>query len=383
MEQYSDYFYANGILFRKSNMNPRNTPGYPITFIHHDERIPNGYHVDFDGNVVFHLHYPHASEVQVQILGRESKTLQLYKNDGFWDGCCVVAPGLYAVVATVDGNDVLSDTLPITFSANKPMNFIQCLEKDDVIIPKSKLHGNIVMDFLQSKVSGRLERIYVYLPPDYYASGNHYPVLYLQHGYGENETAWVTQGRMNFIADNLIAEGKAVPSIVVMCNSMTTFEEEPGVRLDYAIAFPKMLIDEVIPFIESRYRTCKDASHRAVAGLSMGSIQTSIITLNHPEMFCYVGLFSGFIQDVLGGYAEHVTAPKLKGYKDRFAYYFRAIGDADVFFEHFLRDDELLHSYGIPCERRIYCGGHEWKVWQKCFYDFYQMLFREEDNEKR
>ncbi len=194
-------------------------------------------------------------------------------------------------------------------------------------------------------------------------SDKRYPVLYLQHGHGENETTWVTQGRMNFIADNLIDEGKAVPSIVVMCNGMTVFDEEGGVRLDYAESFPRMLVEEVIPYIYRRYRTLSDAGHRAMAGLSMGSIQTSIITLNHPELFSYVGLFSGFVQDPLTGYTGHLSPEKLKNYKDRFKVYFRGIGDRAIFLRNFLRDDELLERQKIPSDRRVYEGGHEWRVW--------------------
>lgn len=380
MDKNNDYFYANGISFRKANMNSRKSPDFPLTYICDKERVPEGYHLNSEEHLVFHLHYPNASVVQVQLLGNETKVLTLCRSGDLWTGSCAITPGFYATVISVDGNEVLSDALPITFSSNKPMNMIHVPEKDDVIIPDNCPHGSVVIDYLQSNVSGRLERIYVYLPPDYHASDKRYPVLYLQHGHGENETAWVTQGRMNFIADNLIAKGKSVPSIVVMCNGMMTVEEKEGVRLDYAEGFSRMLVDEVIPFIESRYRTYTDSTHRAMAGLSMGSLQTSIVTLHYPDMFSYVGLFSGFVQDMLGSYMDHLTTQKLEKYRNRFKVYFRAMGEKDVFFDHFLSDDALLEAHDISCDRRIYNGGHEWKVWHRCFYDFYQMLFGEDDN---
>ena len=180
---------------------------------------------------------------------------------------------------------------------------------------------------------------------------------------------------MNSIADNLIAAGQATATIVVMCNGMTDFEGENGVELSYAEAFPHMLLEEVIPYIEGRYPTLTDAEHRAMAGLSIGSIQTSIITLNHPERFSHVGVFSGFVQDPLAGYSNHLTPEKLDRYRNAFKLYFRAIGDQDSFLPHFRSDDELLAKHGVAGERRIYPGGHEWKVWQHCFYDFYQLLF--------
>ena len=97
--------------------------------------------------------------------------------------------------------------------------------------------------------------------------------------------------------------------------------------------------------------------------------------LNHPELFRYTGLFSGFVQDPLAGYSNHLTPQKLAAYKDRFKVYFRGIGDQDPYMPNFLSDDDLLTEYGIKCERHIYRGGHLWKVWQHCFHDFYQLLF--------
>lgn len=182
--------------------------------------------------------------------------------------------------------------------------------------------------------------------------------------------------RVNFIADKLIAEGKAVPAIIVMCNGMMLFEEADGIRPDYAESFPKMLLEEVIPFVEGRYRVTSDSSHRAMAGLSMGSIQTSIIALNHPELFQYVGLFSGFVQDPLTGYAEHIREEKLRKCKNHVALFFRGIGDRDGFLSNFIDDDALLQQYSISCTRKLYSGGHEWKVWRQCIDEFLPLLFK-------
>lgn len=377
MEKNTGYCYAGALSFRKPNMIPRQLLTTPLSYMTDDLRVPQAYTVEVNGTVSFCLYYPNAKSVQLQVLGDEPQNLTLRQNGDLWTGSCEPGTGLLGVIINVDGNEVLSSALPIGYSSNRPMNLIEVPEEDTVIEPEDCPHGSVVMDFFQSRVSGRLERIYVYLPPDYQNSGKRYPVLYLQHGHGENETTWVTQGRMNFIADNLIASEKAVPAVVVMCNGMMTFEEKDGVRLGYAESFPRMLAEEVIPYIEGRYRVLADAEHRAMAGLSMGSIQTSIITLKHPELFSYVGLFSGFVQDPLAGYTEHLSPDKLENYRDRFKIYFRAIGDKDIFFRNFLSDDELLERYSISCDRRIYSGGHEWKVWQHCFHDFYPLLFKE------
>lgn len=377
MDKNDDYYYASALSFRKLDMIPRQLLSVPLAHMSDDMRVPQGYTIQPDGGVAFCLHYPNAKSVQLQILGENPQNLTLNQNDSLWRGSCDPGTGLLAVIVTVDGNEVLSSALPIGYSSNRPMNLIEVPEKDTVIEPQKCAHGSVVMDFFQSQVSKKLERIYVYLPPDYMVSGKRYPVLYLQHGHGENETTWVTQGRMNFIADNLIAAHKACPAIIVMCNGMLTSEEDGCVHLCYAEGFPRMLVDEVIPFIEGRYRTFADAEHRAMAGLSMGSIQTSIITLNYPDLFRYIGLFSGFVQDPLTGYTGHLSPNKLEYFKNRFKVYFRGIGDKDIFLQYFLSDDELLERYDISCDRRIYEGGHEWRVWQHCFHDFYPLLFKE------
>lgn len=379
MNKINEYCYAGALSFRRLDMTPRQLLTTPLAYMTEDMRVPQGCTIGPDGNVSFCLYYPNAKSVRLQVLGEEPVCLTLIREKDLWLGSCKPGTGLLAVIVIVDGNEVLSPALPIGYGYNRPVNLVEVPENDNVITPRSCPHGSVVMDFFESEVSGKLERIYVYLPPDYMMSDKCYPVLYLQHGHGENETTWVTQGRMNFIADNLIGEGKAVPSIVVMCNGMMTFEEEGGVRLGYAESFSRMLTEEVIPYIDQRYRTLPDAGHRAMAGLSMGSIQTSIISLNHPELFSYIWLFSGFVQDPLTGYTGHLSSEKLRNYKDRFKVYFRGIGDKDIFFRFFLSDDELLERQAISSDRRIYEGGHEWRVWQHCFHDFYQLLFTDHD----
>lgn len=377
MEKNQDYCYASALSFRKLNLIPRDFNIGPVSCLSDSDRVPQAWEILPEGCVQFRLYYPNAKSVALQFLWSEPITIPLEREGDLWIGKVEVGAGLNGLFVLVDGNEVLSPALPIGFSSNRPLNMIEVPETDAVIEPKDVPHGSVVMDQFYSRVTNRLERIYVYLPPDYQTSGKRYPVLYLQHGHGENETTWVTQGRMNSIADNLIAAGQATATIVVMCNGMTDFEGENGVELSYAEAFPHMLLEEVIPYIEGRYRTLADADHRAMAGLSMGSIQTSIITLNHPELFSHVGVFSGFVQDPLAGYANHLTSENLDRYRNAFKLYFRAIGDQDPFLPHFRSDDELLARYGIDCERRIYPGGHEWKVWQHCFHDFYQLLFKE------
>lgn len=375
MKKDDEIRYATGLTFRKTNMMPKDENVGPIVKYEYDAVIPKAYEICADGKVCFNLYYPGAHKV---ILRTYLEAFELKQNGEFWVGELNVGTGFIGIMINVDGHEVLCPALPIGFGGNKPINFIQVLEDDSVIVPIKCKHGSVVMDYIQSSITGRLERIYIYLPPDYHKDKNEkYPVLYLQHGHGENETTWVNQGKVNFIYDNLIAEGKAKPAIIVMCNGMVSFEKEDAIYVDIIESFEKMLISEVIPYVEKKYSVHKDKANRAMAGLSMGSMQTSVISLKHQDLFDYVGIFSGFVRDVLTGYEEHIKAEYLKTFSKNVKYIYRAMGDEDRFMDAFLADDALLKTYNIDHDRVIYPGYHEWKVWQHCIYDFAQKLFQE------
>ena len=374
MKKDHEINYTTGLTFRKTNMIPIDENLGPIVKYEYDEVLPNPYEICEDGIVNFNLYYPGAHKV---ILRTYTDTFELKQKGNCWGGKCNVGTGYIGIMINVDGREVLYPGLPIGFGGNKPINFIQILEADAVIEPLDCKHGSVVMDYFQSRVTGHLERIYLYLPPDYQKDKDvKYPVLYLQHGHGENETTWVNQGKVNFIFDNLIAQGKAKETVVVMCNGMVSFEREDKIEVDIIEAFEKMLISEVMPYVENKYRVHTDKANRAMAGLSMGSMQTSVITLKHQDLFDYVGIFSGFVRDVLTGYEAHIKAEYMETYSEKMKYIFRAMGSEDIFMDAFLNDDELLKAYGIAHDRIIYPGYHEWKVWQHCIYDFAQKLFQ-------
>ena len=227
-----------------------------------------------------------------------------------------------------------------------------------------------------------LKSCLVYTPAGYMKDDTQtYPVLYLQHGTGENEKCWVHQGRANFILDNLIAEGKMPPCVVVMNNGMVQREQE-GLRVLETNAITRLLLEDCIPYIQSHYRVRTDKWSRAMAGLSMGSMQTSMVTLGHPDLFGYAGVFSG-----LCGRAEN-----------------RPVHAGPVLLERAGRQGEIpadsrcssaaaatrtilpwtaLKRTGNCSGRRawpprtapahvekIYHGEHEWNVWRMCLRDF-------------
>ncbi|MBP5159383.1 MAG: enterochelin esterase [Lachnospiraceae bacterium] len=370
-----DISYTQALTFRKTDMIYKDDSKATFGEFKKADLLPPAYEIVGEGEVRFTLFLPNARKVVLRTL---FASFELEKNGDTFSGVCPVGTGYIVLFVNVDGTDIIYHALPVGFGSSKPINFIEIPEKDCVILPDEVPHGSVCMDFLPSKVTGRLERVSVYLPPDYYESPDRrYPVLYLQHGHGENESTWVYHGKANFIYDNLIAAGKAVPAVVVMCNGMVHRDEGDRFVADLAEGFERFLTEEVMPFAEKKYRIIGDKEHRAMAGLSMGSMQTSVVTLKHQDLFDYAGIFSGFVADILTGYEGHITPSLLDTYSKNLKYIFRSIGDCDYFYESFLKDDELLKAHGVETDRRIYKGGaHTWTVWQHNLYDFAQMIFR-------
>ena len=292
-----------------------------------------------------------------------------------WEGCFRMPEGFQYVTLVADGAEVITPWLPIGYGCCKPMNWIEVPAADgEFYQPGAFPRGSVVREYYPSSVTGREESCLVYLPPRY-DPRQPLPVLYLQHGFGENETGWIHQGRTNYILDRQIALGECVPMLVVMCNGMVQIGEEYDTE-----AFPEVLVKDVIPFIEGKYAVIGDKWHRAMAGLSMGSGHTSVTVLTHPELFGYAGLFSGFLRR-----RRLPEQPHLKALEDpevfaaNYRVFFRAMGDLDPFFEDFVTDDGILADRKITGTiRKVYAGGrHEWQVWRKCLRDFAPLLFRD------
>ena len=367
-------FYEASLL---SNSEMRYGVSDELLLCHRDKSqyLGSAHEILKNGNVSFRLYYPYASQVKLVTIWGEEFTLE--KEGGFFKGILDIGTGLVGISLYVDGNGNLNPFLPIGYGNNRAINYIDVPDKS-VSVPKRKAaHGAVSIRYLDSEITGRLERFAVYIPAEYTSNPQkRYPVLYLQHGHGENELVWFHQGKVNLLYDRLIADGKAKPAIVVMCNGMYYKEDESGITLEIGKVL-ELLRKEVIPFVDCNYRTIPDKAHRGMAGLSMGSLQTSILSFMHPELFDYIGVFSGFVQDLLTGSADHVTEEKLTAFAGEQKLFFRAMGDEDIYFEYFEKDDRLLERYQIPCIRKIYHGKHEWKIWRQCFCDFVQMIFRE------
>jgi enterochelin esterase family protein len=251
-------------------------------------------------------------------------------------------------------------------------------------------HGSVTRRWYDSPGNGRDRRITVYTPPGYETGKEKYPVLYLLHGAGGDEEAWITLGRTAQIMDNLIAQGKAKPMIVVMPNGNVSQEAAPGEesRGFYKPQFmaPKTMdgtyeetFKDIIQFVESAYRVKADKANRAIAGLSMGGFHSLHISRLYPNTFDYVGLFSAAIMPRQGAssktYAnidETLKRQKDNGYK----LYWIAIGKTDFLYPNNVEYRAKLDSMAMPYKYRESEGGHTWRNWRVYLTEFAPMLFR-------
>ncbi|HJC22514.1 MAG TPA: barstar family protein [Candidatus Eisenbergiella merdavium] len=328
-----------------------------------------------EGMPCLRLCFANAADVQIDIGGVRYPFLETDKD--VWTVDLPLDPGFYYVHLYVDNCLVLSPFLPIGYGHCRPANYIEVGPMEEFCLMRDVPHGTIRHEYFASAATGRTETCVCYVPPGYEESGEEYPVLYLQHGFGENERGWIWQGKANHIMDNLLADGKAVPMLIVMANGMVMTECGAGkVGLKHEL-FLKELTQDLIPFIEKKYRVKKDRQYRAMAGLSMGSMQTSMLIGTYPELFAWAGLFSGFLHNLVGDHPDnsHLEQIGKPGFSRSMRLLFRGMGRQDEFWKHFEEDDAFCEENGLSCVRREYEGGHDWNVWRKCIRDFLPMLF--------
>ena len=277
----------------------------------------------------------------------------------------------------VDGADVLCPYLPIGYGCCRPMNFVDVpvddMEGWDDL--EGVEHGAVTRRYFFSKETGKQEICLVWTPPAY-DPAKAYPVLYLQHGYGENETGWIYQGHVGRIADRLLADGQMEEMIIVMGNGMAKTRADGEHQFDL---FPRILVNDLVPYIEQHYKVLTDKWHRAMAGLSMGSFHTSITTLTHPELFGYAGLFSGFLRAPWNPEADMPHMKLLRDpekFNESFRVFYRAMGTEDQYWESFAKDDEFLADKPLNLQRETFPGGHDWTVWRRCIRSFLPRIFK-------
>lgn len=266
--------------------------------------------VDDQGRVQVRIKAPEANKVRLNFWSGP-KVDMVKQADGYWTVTTApLVPGLHYYTVVVDGADVSDPNSNAYFGGTRYASAVEVPEPAETYYSIEPVpHGQVREVWYPSKVTGGWRHALVYLPPNYDSqTKTRYPVLYLQHGGGEDETGWIRQGRANFILDNLQAEGHSKPLIVVMAYGYAQRAGQPPADLsskpfgspqmlqavqDMISVFEDDMTQALIPFIDATFRTVADRDHRAMAGLSMGGMETFRITLNHLDLFSYIGGFSG------------------------------------------------------------------------------------------
>ena len=376
-----------------------------------------------DNRVVFRIKAPDAQKVQFDL----AKTYLAERDaGGFWTATTnPIVPGFHYYWLVVDGvrlNDPASETF---YGVGKQSSGIEIPEAGvDYYSPKDVPHGEVRERWYHSSVTGAWRRFFVYTPPDYDTNRDaRYPVLYLQHGGGEDERGWVVQGRVSQIMDNLIAEGKAKPMLIVMEQGYARKPGEPEVPLrppagllapapapapaggasapavpvppppappippDFGRMFAtveEVFIKDLIPLVDSTYRTLPDRAHRAMAGLSMGGMQTFIITHKHLDLFAYIGGFSGAGGGFGGTAFDAKTAHNgvmadAAAFNAQVRLLWIGIGTVEPprMYASVKNYHDALTAAGI---RHVYYESpgtaHEWLTWRRSLHEFAPLLFR-------
>ncbi len=266
--------------------------------------------VDSKGRVQLRVKAPDAAKVRINFWSNPKAEMEK-QADGFWTYTTPpMVPGLHYYNFVVDGADVSDTGSKSFFGGSRYASAVEVPEPGSTYYSIQDVpHGQVREVWYNSKVTGTWRHAMVYLPPTYEAqTKQRFPVLYLQHGGGEDETGWIRQGHANVILDNLIAEGKAKPMIIVMAYGYAKRAGQPAPAVtgppgnspdrmkamqEMFSAFEDDLTQELIPFIDKTYRTVANRENRAMAGLSMGGMQTYQISLKHLDLFSHIGGFSG------------------------------------------------------------------------------------------
>ena len=373
--------------------------------------------VNSEGRARFRIVAPQAQSVRVGLGG-----LTLTKGeDGAWVGTTArpLDEGFHYYMVTIDGAEVVDPGTLYFYGSTRWSSGIEVPAQDqDFYSAKNVPHGQLRQILFPSKSTNTSRRAFVYTPPDYDRDQTkRYPVLYLQHGWGEDETGWGSQGHANLIMDNLLAEGKMKPFLIVMTYGMTNdipfgggrgrgaggpggaapagrgpgtpAAGEPnqargaraGARGGGGLAafnigpFQTVLVDELIPYIDANFRTLSDQPHRAMAGLSMGGMETRQITLKNLDKFSHIGLFSG-------GSISPADVDSTPGFKEKVKVVFVSYGSRELenrrggFGGDPKANAEALKQAGVNSVFHVSPNtAHEWQSWRRSLHEFAPLLF--------
>jgi enterochelin esterase-like enzyme len=341
--------------------------------------------VNSEGRMRVRIEAPEANKVQLDIGGIK---YDLIKDDkGFWTG--ESAPqdeGFHYYQLNINGASVPDPGTNYFYGAGRWGSGIEIPAQDqDFYLLKDVPHGAISSRYYYSNVTESWRRLFVYTPPGYDKNfEQEYPVVYIQHGGGEDETGWVNQGKIDHILDNLIARGNARPMIVVIANGNVR-AGGGGYSSEAMTAFKKEMTQNIVPFIDENYRTLTDVKNRAICGLSMGGGQSFYTGLESLDYFGSVGIFSsgifGGIRNPSGNVfdAEKEIPGLLSGSDDfnkKLDLFYISCGEGDMRIEFTKKAVATMKEHGLEVEFNSFPGDHEWQVWRKSLHDFASRVFK-------
>lgn len=337
--------------------------------------------IQSDRKVTFRFKAKDAKEVTVAGQGISGKVALTKDDNGDW-GTTVgpIDPGVYEYSFTVDGVQMIDPSNPAIKPQRQPRTSILHIPGEPPLVWdfQEVPHGTVHQHGYLSKTVGGLRQFFVYTPPGYERDANaKYPVLYLIHGFGDNHATWAQHGKANWILDNLIAQKKAKPMVIVMPDGHP-LAPGAGPRDQYGKANTEMLereiVTEMIPMIENTYRVRNDAAGRAIAGLSMGGGHSLYTGLHNLDKFAWVGAFSAGIpgKDRM---AEFFIKPEAINEKTKLLWI--ACGSKDFLIERNRELDALLTEKGIRHTWLETEGDHSWPVWRRYLADFAPLVFNE------
>lgn len=295
-----------------------------------------------------------------------------------------IEPGVHGFQLIVNGLPCLHPEAPVAFNGSHMNNYLDVPDpEDDTYLLKDVPHGSVRTEYYYSEFLRETRTCLVYTPPGYDEdTKEEYPVLYLQHGAGENEMGWFHIGKANLIMDNLLAEGKCRRMLVVMNNGFVYRKGEDYREISHLRNLASLLIQDCAPFIESRFRVKKGKEFRAVAGLSMGSHETMVIAYEHPEFADYLGFMSGAnLAPINSAPFRFVDPIDVEGYYqdiDAFNASHKLLYISQGEAEGGLTLRERMKPYldrGIRAEIYTCPGAHEFQTWRRSLYVFAQKLF--------
>ena len=337
-----------------------------------------------DNSVVFRVSAPNARKIQIDL----GKKYDMVKGgDGIWTVQTEpIEPGFHYYFLVIDDIPVADPASQSFFGTGKMTSGIDIPETGvDFYTVKDVPHGTISSKYYFSDVTDGWRRLYVYTPPGYdNEREKRYPVVYVQHGGGEDETGWVNQGKSDVILDNLIAEKKAEPMIVVIANGNIR-AGGGGYSSEGMAGFKKEMIQNIVPLIDNNYRTHNNAENRAICGLSMGGGQSFYVGLESLDSFGSVGIFSSGIFGGIRTPAGNVfdaekeipgLLSKSGEFNKKLNLFYISCGEGDARIDFTKAAIAKMRESGLKVESNTFPGDHEWQVWRKSLHDFVSRVFK-------